>query len=73
LSLLLSANILEKNNGFCKLIYGGLSLTFIITTSIITKDGILILPLAIRHLRDDRDDRVEDRWLRVSNTLNLGV
>jgi hypothetical protein len=28
-------------------------------------DGILILPLAIRHLRDDHDERVEDRWLRV--------
>jgi hypothetical protein len=29
------------------------------------EDGILILPLAIRHLRDDRDERDEDRWLRV--------
>jgi hypothetical protein len=28
-------------------------------------DGILILPLAIRHLRDDRDDRDEDWWLCV--------
>jgi hypothetical protein len=26
------------------------------------EDGILILPLAIRHLRDERD---EDWWLRV--------
>jgi hypothetical protein len=26
---------------------------------------MLILPLAIRHLRDDRDERDEDRWLRV--------
>jgi hypothetical protein len=26
------------------------------------EDGILILPFAIRHLHDDRD---EDRWLRV--------
>jgi hypothetical protein len=29
------------------------------------EDGILILPLAIRHLRDDRDERDEDRWMRV--------
>jgi hypothetical protein len=28
-------------------------------------DGILILPLAIRHLRDECDERDEDRWLRV--------
>jgi hypothetical protein len=26
---------------------------------------MLILPLAIRHLCDDRDERDEDRWLRV--------
>ena len=26
---------------------------------------MLLLPLAIRHLCDDRDDRDEDRWLRV--------
>jgi hypothetical protein len=29
------------------------------------EDGILILPLAIRHLHDDRDGCDEDRWLRV--------
>jgi hypothetical protein len=29
------------------------------------EDGMLILPLAIRHLHDDRDERGEDRWLRV--------
>jgi hypothetical protein len=29
------------------------------------EDGILILPLAIRPLRDDRDERDEDRWLRI--------
>jgi hypothetical protein len=29
------------------------------------EDGILILPLVIRHLRDDRDECDEDRWLRV--------
>jgi hypothetical protein len=29
------------------------------------EDGILILPLAIRHLRDDRDECDEDRWLHV--------
>jgi hypothetical protein len=29
------------------------------------EDGILILPLAIRHLCDDRDERDEDLWLRV--------
>jgi hypothetical protein len=29
------------------------------------EEGILILPLAIRHLRDDRDERDEDRWLCV--------
>jgi hypothetical protein len=29
------------------------------------EDRILILPLAIWHLRDDRDERDEDRWLRV--------
>jgi hypothetical protein len=28
------------------------------------EDGILILPLDIRHLRDDRDERDKDRWLR---------
>jgi hypothetical protein len=37
LSLLLSANILKKFNGFRKLIYGGISLTFIIITAIITR------------------------------------
>jgi hypothetical protein len=26
---------------------------------------MLILPLAIRHLRDERDEPDEDRWLRV--------
>jgi hypothetical protein len=26
---------------------------------------MLILPLAIRHLCDDRDERDEDQWLRV--------
>jgi hypothetical protein len=34
---LLSANILEKFNDFHKFIYGGLSLTIIITTTIITR------------------------------------
>jgi hypothetical protein len=34
-------------------------------------DGILILPLAIRHLRDDRDECDEDRWLRVLEGLSL--
>jgi hypothetical protein len=29
------------------------------------EDGILILPLAIRHLCDDRDERDEDWWLRI--------
>jgi hypothetical protein len=29
------------------------------------EDGILILPLAIRHLRDDHDECDDDRWLRV--------
>jgi hypothetical protein len=29
------------------------------------EDGIFILPLAIRHLCDERDERDEDRWLRV--------
>jgi hypothetical protein len=29
------------------------------------EDGVLILPLAIRHLHDDRDERDEDRWLHV--------
>jgi hypothetical protein len=29
------------------------------------EDGMLILPLAIRHLRDERDEPDEDRWLRV--------
>jgi hypothetical protein len=65
LSFLLSANILEKFNGFRKLIYGGLSLTFTSLLLSSLEDGILILPLAIRHLRDDRDERDEDRWLRV--------
>jgi hypothetical protein len=35
------------------------------------EDGILILPLAIRHLRDDRDERDEDRWLRVLGDSSL--
>ena len=29
------------------------------------EDGMLMLPLAIRHLCDDRDERDEDRWPRV--------
>jgi hypothetical protein len=29
------------------------------------EDGILILPLAIRHLHDDRVEHDEDQWLRV--------
>jgi hypothetical protein len=29
------------------------------------EDELLILPLAIRHLRDNRDERDEDQWLRV--------
>jgi hypothetical protein len=65
LNLLFSAYILKKINGFRKLIYEGLSFTFIITTSSSLEDGILILPLAIRHLCDDRDERDEDRWLRA--------
>jgi hypothetical protein len=35
---------------------------------------MLILPLAIRQLSDDHDDRDEDRWLRVlggSSSLEL--
>jgi hypothetical protein len=28
-------------------------------------DGILVLPLAIRHLCDDREERDEERWLHV--------
>jgi hypothetical protein len=37
-------------------------------------DGILILPLAIRHLCDDRDDHDEDRWLLVlGGSSSLGV
>jgi hypothetical protein len=65
LSLLLSANILEKFNGFRKLIYRGLSLpsSSLLLSSL--EDEMLILPLAIRHFCDDRDERDEDRWLRV--------
>jgi hypothetical protein len=29
------------------------------------EDGIIILPLAIRHLHDGRDERDGDRWLHV--------
>ena len=29
------------------------------------KDGILVLPLAIRHLCDHCEERDEERWLRV--------
>jgi hypothetical protein len=65
LSFLFSANILKIFYGFRKLIYGGLSLTFIITTLSSLEDGILILHLSIRHLSDDWDERDEDRWLRV--------
>jgi hypothetical protein len=36
LGFLFSADILKKFNGFRKLIYGGISLTFIITTTFIT-------------------------------------
>ena len=32
---------------------------------------MLILPLAIRHLCDDRDERDEDRWLRVLGGSSL--
>jgi hypothetical protein len=62
LSLLFSAYILEKNYGFRKLIHGGLSSpsSSLLLSSL--EDGMLILPLAIRHLRDDHD---EDWWLRV--------
>jgi hypothetical protein len=60
LSLLFSAKILKKFNGFRKLIYGGFP-----SPSSSLEDGILILPLAIRHLRDGHDDRDEDWWLRV--------
>jgi hypothetical protein len=35
------------------------------------EDGILILPLAIRHLHDDRVERDEDRWLRVLEGSSL--
>jgi hypothetical protein len=56
---------LKKFNGFCKLIYGGLSITFIVTTTFITIGWNTHFPLAIRHLRDDRDERDEDRWLRI--------
>jgi hypothetical protein len=66
LSVLLSANILEKFSGFCKLIYGGF-----LSPSSSLEDEILILPLAIRHLRDDRDDRDEDQWLRVLGGSSL--
>jgi hypothetical protein len=65
LSFLFSANILKKSNGFRKLIYGGLSLTFIITAIFIARGWNVLLPLAIRHLCDDRDERDEDRWLRA--------
>jgi hypothetical protein len=65
LSFLLSANILKKFNSFRKLIYGGLSLpsSSLLLSSL--EDGILLLPLAIRHLCDDRDECDEDRWLLV--------
>jgi hypothetical protein len=34
------------------------------------ENEILILPLSIRHLRDDRDECDEDRWLRVLGGLS---
>jgi hypothetical protein len=62
LSFLFSANILEKFNGFHKLIYEGLSSPSSSLLFSSLEDVILILPLAIRHLCDDRD---EDWWLCV--------
>jgi hypothetical protein len=66
LSLLFSANILEKFNGFHKLMYmeGFPSPSSPLLLSSL-EDGILILPLSIRHLCDDCDEREDDRWLRV--------
>jgi hypothetical protein len=62
---LLSANILKTFNGFANSSTEGfpsLSSSLLLSS---LEGGILILPLGIRHLRDDRDERDEDRWLRV--------
>jgi hypothetical protein len=65
LSFLFSAYTLKKFNGFHKLIYGGISLTFIIATDIITRGWNTHFTSCHRHLRDDPDERDEDRWLHV--------
>jgi hypothetical protein len=62
---------MENINGFHKFIYGGLpspSSSLLLSS---LEDGILILPLAIRHLCDDRDERDEDRWLRILGDSSL--
>jgi hypothetical protein len=65
LSLLFSVYILKKITASASSSKEGFpspSLSLLLSS---LEDGILILPLAIRHLRDDCDERDEDRWLRV--------
>jgi hypothetical protein len=65
LSLLFSANILENLTASASSSTEGFpspSSSLLLSS---LDDGILILPLAIRHLRDDCDERDEDRWQRV--------
>jgi hypothetical protein len=62
LRFLFRANILKKSNDMRKFIYGGL--IFIIAIAI-TKDGVIVLPLAIRHLCDEREECDEEPWLRL--------
>jgi hypothetical protein len=69
LSLLFSAYILKKLTASASSSKEGFpspSSSSLLLSSL--EDGILILPLAIRHLRDDRD---EDRWLRVHGGSSL--
>jgi hypothetical protein len=35
------------------------------------EDGILVVPLAIRYLWDDREEHDEERWLRVLGGSSL--
>jgi hypothetical protein len=59
---LFSVNMLKKLKGMRQFIYGGL---IFIKLSLSLEDGILVLPLAIRHLCDEHEERDGERWLRV--------
>jgi hypothetical protein len=72
MSLFFSAYILKKLTAFASSSKEGFPLpspSSLLLSSL--DDEILILPLAIRHLRYDRDERDEDRWLRVLGGSSL--